>query len=108
LVVDTGSSATIVPSEVMVRLSLDPLKAEEKEIKETIITANGLIYAPVIEIPLFGVLGIELHGFKALCYDLPPQSRADGVLGLDFLSYFPPYHRFREEVLKIAPQFWKS
>lgn len=105
MAVDTGACFTVIPNQAAYRLGLDPTKSQEKE---AIITANGLIYAPVVEIPLMGALGIELHGFKVLCYDLPQESRVDGILGLDFLSYFPPYHTFREEILKIAPQFWKS
>ena len=105
LAVDTGSSFTIIPHEAALQIGLDPTQTSEKE---TMITANGLVYAPVIEIPLVGALGIELHGFKVLCHDLPTQSKVVGVLGLDFLSYFPPYQKFREEILKIAPQFWRS
>lgn len=105
MAVDTGASFTIVRTEAVLEIGLDPGKSTEKEM---IITANGIVYAPVVEVPLFGALGVELHGFKVLCHDLPQQSRVVGVLGLDFLSYFPPFHAFREEILKIAPQFWKS
>ena len=105
LAVDTGSSFTVIPYEAVIKLGLDPTQAQEKE---TIVAANGLVYAPVVEIPLFGALGVELHRFKVLCHDLPGQSRVEGVLGLDFLSRFPPYRKFREEVLKIAPPFWQS
>ena len=105
LAVDTGASFTIIPPNMLLQIGLDAAQSGEKE---TMITANGLVYAPVVEIPLFGALGIELHGFKVLCHDLPTQSSVAGVLGLDFLSYFPPFHKFREEVLEIAPQFWKS
>lgn len=105
MVVDTGAHVVVIPLSTALRLGLDPTQSKEKE---AIITANGIIYAPVVKVPLFGALGIELHDFKVLCYDLQPQSRVDGILGLDFLSCFPPYQRFREEILKIAPQFWKS
>ncbi len=105
MAVDTGANFTLIPAHVALELGLALIPADEKE---GIITANGVIYAPTAEIPLLGALGIELHGFKVLCYDLHSQSRVDGILGLDFLSYFPPFHTFREEVLKIAPQFWKS
>lgn len=104
LAVDTGSSFTVIPYEAAVKLNLDLTQAQEKE---TIVTANGLVYAPVIKVPLFGALGIELHDFKVLCHDLPVQSRVEGVLGLDFLSHFQPYRKFEEEIFKIAPQFWK-
>ena len=105
MAVDTGACSTLIPQSTVFRLRLDPTKSQERE---TIITANGVIYAPVVEVPLLGALGIELRSFKVLCYDLPQQSRVDGILGLDFLSHFPPYQKFREEILRISPQFWKS
>ena len=105
LAVDTGANFTLIPAHIALELGLKLTHANEKE---GIVTANGVIYAPTAEIPLIGALGIERHGFKVLCYDLHSQSRVDGVLGLDFLEYFSPYQKFREEVLRIAPQFWKS
>ena len=105
MAVDTGANFTLIPAQIALELGLKLMAADNKE---GIVTANGVIYAPTAEIPLLGALGIELHGFKVLCYDLHSQSRVDGILGLDFLLYFPPYQKFREEILKIAPQFWKS
>ena len=105
LAVDTGANFTLIPARAALDLALKLIPASDEE---AIVTANGVIYAPTAEVPLFGALGIELHGFKVLCYDLHSQSRVDGILGLDFLSHFPPYQKFREEILKIAPQFWKS
>ena len=105
MAVDTGANFTLIPAHLALDLGLKLVPPDDKEV---IVTANGVIYAPTAEIPLLGALGIELHGFKVLCYDLHSQSRVDGILGLDFLSYFPPYQIFREEVLKISPQFWKS
>ena len=105
MAVDTGADFTLVPAHAALELGLELFPADEKE---GIITANGVIYAPTAEISLFGALGIELPDFKVLCYDLHSQSRVDGILGLDFLSHFPPYQKFRDEVFKIAPQFWKS
>ena len=105
MAVDTGANFTLVPAHAALDLGLELVPANDQE---AIVTANGVIYAPTAEIPLFGALGIELRGFKVLCYDLHSQSRVDGILGLDFLSHFPPYQQFREELLKIVPQFWKS
>ena len=105
MAVDTGANFTLIPAHVALELGLELIPADDQE---GIVTANGVIYAPMAEIPLLGALGIELHGFKVLCYNLHSQSWVDGILGLDFLSYFPPYQKFREEILKIAPQFWRS
>lgn len=105
LAVDTGANFTMVSTQAALAVGLNIAQSKEKE---EVVTASGVIHAPVMEIPLFGALGVELHGFKVVCHDLPSQSRVDGILGLDFLSYFPPFHTFREEILKIAPQFWRS
>lgn len=105
MAVDTGANFTLIPAQIALELGLELIPANDRE---GIVTANGVIYAPAAEIPLFGALGIELHGFKVLCFDLHSQSRVDGVLGLDFLEYFSPYHKFREEIFKMAPQFWKA
>ena len=105
MVVDTGASFTTIPVETATRLGLDPSRSKERV---SIVTANGLIYAPLIEIPVFGALGIELRNFKVACHDLPAQSHVHGLLGRDFLLHFPPYQAFEKAILAIAPQFWKS
>lgn len=105
LAVDTGATSTIVRTEAVLEIGLKPSQSDESEV---IVTANGVVSAPAVEVPLFGSLGIELHGFKILCHDLPAQSQIMGVLGLDFLDYFPPFEKFRAEILKIAPQFWRA
>lgn len=55
----------MVPPKMLLQIGLDAAQSSEKE---TMVTANGLVYAPVLEIPLFGALGIELRGFKVLCH----------------------------------------
>ena len=105
LVVDTGASFTLIPYEVASVLGLHPEKSSERE---EIITASGVIDAPILTIPLFSALGVEVRNFKVLCHDLPRQSRVEGLLGVDFLSHFPPYQDFYNEVTALAPQFWKA
>lgn len=105
MVVDTGASTSTLPHKIAVLLGIDPSQAKEHA---TIITASGIAYAPVVEIPVFSALGVELKGFKMACHDLPPESRVEGLLGVDFLCHFPPFQFFQTEVAKIAPQFWKS
>ena len=105
MVVDTGASFTVIPYEVTSVLGLHPEKSSQRE---EIITASGVIDAPVLEIPLFSALGVEVRNFKVLCHDLPRQSRVEGLLGVDFLSHFSPYQDFYNEVTALAPQFWKA
>ena len=105
MVVDTGASFTLIPYEIAAVLGLHPEHSKERE---EIITASGIIDAPVLEIPLVSALGVEVRNFKVLCHDLPRQSRVEGLLGVDFLSHFPPYQDFYHEVTALAPQFWKA
>ena len=105
MVIDTGASFTVIPYEVASVLGLHPEKSSQRE---EIITASGVIDAPVLEIPLLSALGAEARCFKVLCHDLPSQSRVEGLLGVDFLAYFPPYVDFYHAVNAVAPQFWKS
>jgi clan AA aspartic protease (TIGR02281 family) len=105
MVVDTGASVTTIPLKIALSLGLDPANTAEQA---TIITANGLAYAPIVHVPVFSALGISLQSFPAACHDLPVQSRVRGLLGVDFLAHFPPYRDFQEEVSKIALQFWET
>jgi clan AA aspartic protease (TIGR02281 family) len=105
MVVDTGADCTTIPIPIALQLGLDPAAAKDHA---TIITASGLTYAPVVEIPVFAALGIEWHGFKAACHNLPSQSRVEGLLGVDFLSHFEPFQRFQDQVREIALQFWEA
>lgn len=105
MVVDSGADCTTLPIAIALDLGLDPAQSKEYA---TIITANGLAYAPLVTVPQIGALGVELSRFKVACHDLPVQSRVRGLLGLDFLRHFSPFQSFEEEIRKIAPQFWKS
>lgn len=83
LLVDTGSTYTILPIESVERLGYDTLHPIRKE---RLIAASGIIWAPVIQLSWFNCLGVTLKNFQAIAHTLPPGILADGLLGMDFLT----------------------
>lgn len=83
LLVDTGSTFTILPVESIERLGYDLLHPLRKE---RLTAASGIIWAPVIQLSWFNCLGVTLKNFQAIAYTLPPGILADGLLGMDFLT----------------------
>ena len=85
LLVDTGASYTIVPTEVVEALGCDILHPM-RVIR--IVAANGIIEAPMVALPWFHCLGQRLENFPVVAYTLPSGTFVDGLLGMDFLSRF--------------------
>ncbi|HAT13041.1 MAG TPA: peptidase A2A [Microcoleaceae bacterium UBA11344] len=85
LLVDTGSSFTILPVQVLQNLGYDtrnPLRRQE------LVTGQGRIYAPVINVSWFNCVGQFIENFDVFAHDIPPNLRIDGLLGMDFLTRF--------------------
>ncbi|MEG4106342.1 retropepsin-like aspartic protease [Microcoleus sp. S13_C5] len=85
LLVDTGSSFTILPVQVLQNLGYDtrnPLRRQE------LVTGQGRIYVPVINVSWFNCVGQLIENFDVFAHDIPPNLRIDGLLGMDFLTRF--------------------
>ncbi|MEG4865475.1 MULTISPECIES: retropepsin-like aspartic protease family protein [unclassified Microcoleus] len=85
LLVDTGSSFTILPVQVLQNLGYDtgnPLRRQE------LVTGQGRIYIPVINVSWFNCVGKLIENFDVVAHDIPPNIRIDGLLGMDFLTRF--------------------
>ena len=85
LLVDTGSSFTILPVQVLQNLGYDtrnPLRRQE------LVTGQGRIYVPVINVSWFNCVGQLIESFEIVAHDLPPNLRIDGLIGMDFLTFF--------------------
>ena len=83
LALDTGAVGTMVSSEALVTLGYDPARITER-IRITSATATE--YAPQVVVARIEALGHTRDEFTVVCHTLPPESRLDGVLGLDFPS----------------------
>ncbi|WP_445248646.1 aspartyl protease family protein [Microcoleus sp. OTE_8_concoct_300] len=85
LLVDTGSSFTILPVQVLQNLGYDtrnPLRRQE------LVTGQGRIYVPVINVSWFNCVGQLIESFEIVAHDIPPNLRIDGLIGMDFLTFF--------------------
>ncbi len=85
LLVDTGSSFTILPVQVLQNLGYDtgnPLRRQE------LVTGQGIIYAPVINVSWFNCVGQLIENFEIVAHNLPPNIRINGLIGMDFFTRF--------------------
>jgi predicted aspartyl protease len=85
LLVDTGSSFTILPVQVLQNLGYDtrnPLRRQE------LVTGQGRIYVPVINVCWCNCVGQLIESFEIVAHDIPPNLRIDGLIGMDFLTFF--------------------
>uniref|UniRef100_A0A7C6A8U7 Peptidase A2A n=1 Tax=candidate division WOR-3 bacterium TaxID=2052148 RepID=A0A7C6A8U7_UNCW3 len=83
MLIDTGSSYTIVPVEVLEAIGFKPDNSKDKV---RIITANGYLIAPRIKINWLHTLGIKMDDFNIVAHTLPQGIYAKGILGMDFLT----------------------
>lgn len=104
LAVDTGATLTMISIESALAIGVDPSKST-RHIEIT--TANGTVFAPIIKIPFFESLGIEIKNLDVVCHNLPSESSVEGLLGLNFLKAAEVTIDFSENTLKttfLSPQ----
>jgi predicted aspartyl protease len=82
LLVDTGASQTCLPITLLADIGCPVL---ENARKTSILTGNGLIQAPIVQIPWFNCLGQKVEPCSVLALDLSAARYVNGILGMDFL-----------------------
>jgi clan AA aspartic protease (TIGR02281 family) len=85
LVVDTGSSYTMISSAMARELEIDVTREQRSMPFQT---ANGVIQAPLTNLESITVGGMEIKNLTAAVHDAVPDPRVVGLLGLNFLSNF--------------------
>ncbi len=83
LLIDTGSTYTIIPVEILESLGSSPAQSTDHV---RIVTGNGILMVPRVVIPVFHCLGQEKMNFSVIGHTLPPAGPIDGLLGMDFLT----------------------
>ena len=82
---DTGASITMVPSKVLEKIgSMDNVIEDSISIK----TASGTVHVNIVKVGRIEILGEIVEGIEVACYDIPPQTRVEALLGLNFLKHF--------------------
>lgn len=82
LLVDTGSTYTILPVEVLESIGVSPAESEEHE---RIATGSGYIIAPKVKVRSLNTLGKKFQRVAVIAHTLPFGGPIDGLLGMDIL-----------------------
>jgi len=82
LLVDTGASYTTLPTRPLESLGYSTTQATQTL---RLISASGMMSAPVVTVSWFNCLGIRVEDYPVISYTLPTSSFVDGILGMDFL-----------------------
>ena len=83
LLIDTGSTYTIIPVEILEAIGASPTESKDHV---RIITGSGILMVPRVVVSSFHCLGIETAKFSVVGHTLPPAGPIDGLLGMDFLT----------------------
>ena len=83
LLLDTGAAVTIINSNVLKIIGVDPSASRQRVI---LTTADGHISRPLIEVPAVTFLGIRREMPLLAAHDLPSNAMVDGLLGTDLLA----------------------
>lgn len=83
LLLDTGSSFTVLHSDVLTGLGYD-LTISDRRV--TIIVASGRLSLPIVQAAWLSLLGQRLENIAIVAHTFPTGVFFDGVLGLDLLN----------------------
>ncbi|MCK4225185.1 MAG: retroviral-like aspartic protease family protein [candidate division Zixibacteria bacterium] len=98
MVLDTGATYTMIPWKVAESLGYDPASSRNRV---NIVTASSTEIVPLITLKSIKALGFSVDNLQVACHDLPPKSRVDGLLGLNFLKNFDVDLHFKTGVLEF-------
>jgi len=98
LALDTGATWTLVSWETAVLVGYDPALLQQRT---PITTGSGVEYCPKLTLERVAALGKKVSNLEALCHTLPPTSRVDGLLGLNFLRGFDVRLNFRAGYINV-------
>ncbi|WP_013324681.1 retropepsin-like aspartic protease [Gloeothece verrucosa] len=83
LLVDTGSSFTILPVQVLQQLGYN---LSQPSRRRSIITGQGRTPPlPVVPVSWFNCAGQLIENFEVVAFDIPAGLQVNGLLGMDFL-----------------------
>jgi predicted aspartyl protease len=101
LLVDTGSSYTVLPTDLLEELGCDMRRPVQQV---TIVTASGVIQVPMVLVPWLNCLGQRMENFPVLARALPFGTFTSGLLGMDILKRCDAviYAKRAEIVVEVA------
>lgn len=96
-ILDTGASYVTLPWNIVSAMGI----AVDTNNTVQLTSASTVETTPKIIIPEMRVLGKKVKNVEAIIKDLPPQTPADGLLGLSFLRHFKLTIDFKKGLLKL-------
>jgi predicted aspartyl protease len=99
LVLDTGAATTLIDPKILLFVGYGPSTPTQPI---QFVSASGTANAAILEVAALRALGQEVTNFPVVAHALPPATRVDGVLGLDFLRGKVLTFDFRTGFLTLA------
>ncbi len=97
LLIDSGSTYTILSWEVLLSLELDPALSTTRR---SVVTANGLLVLPEVAVDEIHVFGQHVEPSPVLAYTVPFGHQVDGVLGMNVLRRFDMELNFKQAIIQ--------
>lgn len=85
LMVDTGSTRTMLSWRKLQEVGYDPAASQERRYTWTV---DSMITVPRVRLRRFHCLGKVVENFPVLCHTVPFGIHVNGLLGMDFLQAF--------------------
>lgn len=98
LLIDCGSSHTMLAWETLVSLKADPALSK---VRRPIATLNGVVYMPEVALDEFHALGQRVEALPVLAHSMLPGVQIDGVIGMNFLRRFDTDLNFKQATIRI-------
>jgi clan AA aspartic protease (TIGR02281 family) len=99
VILDTGAVYTVIAWDVAKDIGYDPAISERRM---PIVTANGVIEAPLITVERIQVAELQAEAVDVVCHDIPEMAGIEGLLGLSFLRHFRTLIDYTTGVLEIT------
>lgn len=85
MILDTAAAYTVIAWDVAKDIGYDPAVSERRM---PIVTANGVIEAPLITVKSIELAELRAEAVDVICHDIPEIAGIEGLLGLSFLQHF--------------------
>jgi len=99
VILDTGAVYTVIAWDVAKDIGYDPAISRRRT---PIITAHGVIEAPLITVERIRWGELEAEDVDVVCHDIPELAGIEGLLGLSFLRHFRTFIDYTAGVLEIT------
>jgi clan AA aspartic protease (TIGR02281 family) len=99
VILDTGAVYTVIAWDVATDIGYDPAISRRRT---PIVTANGVIEAPLITVERIRWGELEAEAVDVVCHDIPELAGIEGLLGISFLRHFRTLIDYTTGVLEIT------